>query len=233
VDAAVIRIDASTNRVVQTFNLGGRHGADLTFLDGELWVLLFGDESVNDAIEVVRIDPATGDVPASFELDANWAHTLVTADGVLVTAVGGDDAVNVEGRVIEIDPAAAAVSGIDVPSHSFTPMPVLWRGQVWISTDPGFVRFDPLIEGFPTPPATLPPRFGDCCGFLEADDRGIWFLSPDLEGAGRVLNVFDPATGQAADLVALDEGTPVAMAVAPDAVWILNYEGTLTHVDLG
>ena len=118
------------------------------------------------------------------------------------------------------------------PSRSFTPMPVLWRGQVWLSTDPGFVRFDPLVEGFPEPAVTLPPRFGDCCGFLEADDRGIWFLSPDVEG-GTDLNVFDPVTGEATALVALDAATPVAMAVAPDAVWILNYEGTLTHVDIG
>jgi hypothetical protein len=102
-----------------------------------------------------------------------------------------------------------------------------------MSTDPGFVRFDPLVEGLPEVPATLPASFGDCCGFLESHDRGIWFLSADLQGNGRVLNVFDPATGEATALVALDEGNPVAMAVAPDAVWILNYEGTLTHVDLG
>lgn len=233
VDAALIRIDASTNRVVDTMNLGGRHGADLTFLSGEPWVLLFGDESVGNAMEVVRVDPASGDVLARFRLDASWAHTLVAADGRLVTAVGGDDAVNVDGRVIEIDPGSGAISGIEVPSHSFTPMPVLWRGQVWISTDPGFVRFDPLIEGFPDLPVALAPRFGDCCGFLEADDRGIWFLSPDLEGAGRILDVFNSATGEATALLTLDEGSPVAMAVAPDGVWILNYEGTITHVSLG
>lgn len=234
VDAAVIRIDASTNRVVQTFDLGGRHGADLTFLNGELLVLLFGDETVENAMEIVRVDPGTGDVLARFRLDADWAHTLVAADGRLVTAVGGEDAVNVDGRVVEVDPATGAVSEIEIPSRSFTPMPVMWRGLVWLSTDPGFVQFDPLVEGFAEPVVTLPPRFGDCCGFLEADDRGIWFLSPDLEGGGgRLLNVFDPATGEATTLVALDEGSPVAMAVAPDAVWILNYEGTLTHVDLG
>jgi hypothetical protein len=233
VDAALIRIDASTNRVVDTMNLGGRHGADLTFLSGEPWVLLFGDESVGNAMEVVRVDPASGDVLARFRLDASWAHTLVVADGRLVTAVGGDDAVNVDGRVIEIDPASDAISSAEIPSRSFTPMPVLWRGQVWISTDPGFVRFDPLVEGFPDPRVVLAPTFGDCCGFVEADDRGIWFLSPDLEGAGRALNVFNPATGGATALVTLDEGSPVAMAVAPDGVWILNYEGTLTHVDLG
>jgi hypothetical protein len=35
-DGAVIRIDTSTNEVAQTFDLGGRVGADLTFLDGDL-----------------------------------------------------------------------------------------------------------------------------------------------------------------------------------------------------
>jgi TolB protein len=233
-DAAVIRVDTSTNEVVQTIPVGGAGGADLTFLDGELWVLVSGDETVDHAMEVVRVDPQTGDVSARFALDANWAHTLVAAEGRLVTVAGGEDAVNVDGRVIEIDPATGATTEVEIPSRFFTPMPVLWRGQVWISTDPGFVRFDPLGEVFPEPPVTLAPRFGDCCGFVEADDRGIWFLSPDLEDAGgRVLNVFDPATGEATALVELDEGSPVAMAVAPDAVWILNYEGTLTHVDLG
>jgi len=45
--------------------------------------------------------------------------------------------------------------------------------------------------------------------------------------------VFDFTTGDVTELVALDEGNPVAMAVAPDGVWILNYEGTLTHISLG
>jgi dipeptidyl aminopeptidase/acylaminoacyl peptidase len=229
-DAAVIRIDTSTNEVAQTFDLGGDVGNDLTIVTGEPWVMSYGERS----IEVARVDPSNGDVLARFELDARWAHTLVAAEGRLVTAVGGDDAVNVDGRVIEIDPSTGAITEVEIPSRFFTPMPVLWRGQVWISTDPGFVRFDPLAEGFPGPPVTLATRFGDCCGFVEADDRGVWFLSADLEDeGGRVLNVFDPATGEATALVELDEGSPVAMAVAPDAVWILNYEGTLTHVGLG
>jgi dipeptidyl aminopeptidase/acylaminoacyl peptidase len=42
-DAAVIQIDTSTNEVVERFELGGTHGADLTFSSGDLWVLLFGD----------------------------------------------------------------------------------------------------------------------------------------------------------------------------------------------
>ena len=231
-DAAVIRIDTSTNEVAQTFELGGTHGADLTFLDGEPWVLLFGDETVDNAMEVVQVDMETGDEGPRFVLDASWAHTIVAVDGKLVTAVGGNDAVNVDGRVVLIDPATGAISSSGIPMRSFTPMPVLWQGQVWTSTDPGFVRFDPLAGGFPEPPIALTSRFGDCCGFLEADDRGIWFLSPDPEGRSTHLNLFVPATGEATSLAELDEGSPVAMAIAPDSVWVLNYEGTLTHVAL-
>ena len=50
---------------------------------------------------------------------------------------------------------------------------------------------------------------------------------------GQLLHIFDPDTGEARELATLDEGTPVAMAVASDALWILNDEGTLTHVRLG
>jgi len=34
------------------------------------------------------------------------------------------------------------------------------------------------------------------------------------------------------ELATLDEGAPVAMAVAPNSVWILNSEGSLTHLVL-
>lgn len=226
----MIRIDTSTNEVAQTFDLGGHVGADVTFLDGDLWVLLFGDEGM----EVVRADRETGQLRARFRLAANWAHSLVATHGTLITAVGGDDAMNVDGRMIQIGPATGVVSQIGVPTRSFTPMPVLWRGDVWLSTDQGFVRFDPIAAGFYGPPVTLGPRFAACCEFVEADSRGMWFLSPDPDRrTGQLLQVFDPDTGEARELATLDEGTPVAMAVEPDALWILNYEGTLTQVRLG
>jgi streptogramin lyase len=232
-DAALARIDSSTNEVVQTIELGGVDGADLTFLDGELWVLVAGDETVDHRMEVVRIDPTTGHVRARIPLAGNWAHTLVAADGRLVVLESGPGAANAAGRAAVIDPATNDISRVEVPGDYITPMPVVARGDVWISLDPGFTRLDPVAVAFPDPAVPLPPRFSDCCGFLEADDRGVWFLSLDPEsGTDRQLNVFDPTTGEVHELAMLDDGTPVAMAIAPDAVWVLNYEGTLTHVAL-
>jgi WD40-like Beta Propeller Repeat len=232
-DAAIVRIDPSTNEVVQEYAMGGTGAADLTFLDGDLWVLVFGDETVDHGMEVVRVDLETGDVLARVPLDSSWAHSIVAADGRLVVLEGGNDSVNVDGRAAVIDPSTNSVSRVELPSRSFTPMPVVWRGQVWILVEPGFVRLDPTAARSPEPVVPVPPRVSDCCGFLEADDRGIWWLSLAPNGSDRQLNLFDPSTREVTAIATIDEGTPVAMAVSPDAVWILNYEGTLTHVGLG
>jgi Tol biopolymer transport system component len=233
-DAAVIRIDTSTNEVVETNTVGGAGGADLTFLNGELWMLLFGDESVDHDVEVVRVDPSTGDDTARIPLDTGWAHTIVAARGRLVVLESGPGAANAAGNAAVIDPRTNTVARAKVPSEYMTPMPVVSSGQVWIALDPGFARLDPQAVAFPDPVVAVPRRFSDCCGFVEADDRGIWFLGLAENGTDRVLSLFDPGTHAARELVALEEeATPVAMAIAPDSVWILNYEGSLTHVELG
>lgn len=232
-DAAVVRIDASTSEVVRVFEMGGTGAADLAFLNGDLWVLVFGDETVDHKMEVARVDPMTGDVVARVPLSSGWAHSIVAAGERLVVLEGGDDAVNVDGRVAVIDPVTNTVTRTELPRRFFTPIPALSRGQVWISLDPGFVRFDPATARFPDPVISLPARFSDCCGVLEADDRGIWFLGLAQTGTGSELNLFDPATGEVTRLLELTDGNHVAMAIAPDAVWILNYNGTVTHVALG
>jgi DNA-binding beta-propeller fold protein YncE len=232
-DAAVTRIDTTANEVVHEFTLGGETGADLAFLDGDLWVLLFGDDTVEHRMEILRVDPATGDVAARVALQAGWAHTIVAADDRLVVLEAGKGGTNVDGAALAIDPATNTIGRADIPSGTFVPMPVISRGQVWVGLEPGFARFDPQSGAFPETPVTLDRSQVSCCGFLEADDRGIWFLSPDPQGgSGQRLMMFDPASGEVTNLT-VSEGTPVAMAVAPNAVWILNYEGTLTHVELG
>ena len=96
-----------------------------------------------------------------------------------------------------------------IPSQTFVPMPVLWGGQVWIGLDPGFARFDPLAGSFPEAPVLRDPSDVSCCGFLEADKRGIWFLSPHpRDGSSQRLMMFDPATGMVTELADVDEGHP-------------------------
>jgi streptogramin lyase len=145
----------------------------------------------------------------------------------------GSGAANAAGEAAVIDPATNTISRADVPGEFITPMPVVSRGEVWIALDPGFARLDPLAVAFVEPPVTLPARFSDCCGFVEGDDRGVWFLSLAANGTDRQLDVFDPSSGDVRELIVLEDGSPVAMAVGPDSIWILNYEGTLTHVALG
>ena len=223
-DAAVIRIDTTTDEVVQTFELGGTHGADLTFLDGELWVLVFGDESVDQEIEVVRLD---------LSMATSGADTARDGMGALDRRRRGSP-----GRPRERPRSRQRrrLRGGDRSEHRrrlevevlgeyITPMPVIIGGQGGSRSIPGS-RVSMLGEWS----SMTRSRFrggSDCCGFVEADDRGIWFLSLDPQtGTDRQLNLFDAASGDVAELAVLEDGALVAMAVAPDSIWILNYEGT-------
>jgi streptogramin lyase len=58
----------------------------------------------------------------------------------------------------------------------------------------------------------------------------VWFLDPSHQAS---INRFDPSTGQVDISVRLGpDSTPIAVAVAPGSVWVLNYEGTVTRVGL-
>jgi hypothetical protein len=198
-------------------------------------VLLFGDDGVDNSMEVVRVDPETGAVLTRIPLSSSWAHTLVPADGRLVVYEGGDGAVNVHGHLTSIDPVGGVTKTVDVPSRYFEGGPVLWRGELWFASDRGFSRFDPASNTVTGGGLALDPsRYALCCGFVEADDRGIWFLGYDgVQGERPVrLILFDPAVDAVTELVTLGDENPVAMAISSDSVWILNYEGTLTKVDL-
>jgi hypothetical protein len=111
----------------------------------------------------------------------------------------------------------------------------VWRDEVWVAVERGFARFDAGTGALIGRSSELDPaRLSFGRGTLEADDTGIWFLGYDgVQGDGPVrLAVFDPGIDRVAELVELEEGNPVAMAIGPDSVWVLNYEGTLTRVDL-
>jgi hypothetical protein len=228
-DTAVTRIDVATNEVVDLFTLGGEVGADLAFVDEQLWVLLFGDESVDHRMEVARVDAASGDVLARIPLSSNWGHAI--------TAAGGRVLVNDGGRITSIDPATNAIAASEPIRSSYSASdPVVWRDELWASLGDAFVRFDTATGKVIEHSSKLDPTRLSRGGLsLEAaDERGIWFLGYNgIEGTGpNRLVRFEPATDAVTELVTLNEGNPIAMAIAPNSVWILNHEGKLTRVDL-
>jgi hypothetical protein len=83
----------------------------------------------------------------------------------------------------------------------------------------------------------LDPTTGDAISTFDISfgpaviaDGGIWDYSTGKRGT---LDWFDIATGKVEVSVQLDPGrNPISIAVSPGAVWVLNYDGTLTRVDV-
>jgi hypothetical protein len=168
-------------------------------------------------------------------LTPRWAHRIVPVGARLIVIEGGERAVNEGGQMTSIDPATNAVAAsAGIPSRYSPHGPVQWRDELWASLEDGFARFNPATGELVDRSTPLDQsRLAIGVGLIEADERGIWFFGYDgVQGDGPVrLAVFDPGIDRVAELVEL-EGNPVAMAIGPDSVWVLNYEGTLTRVDL-
>jgi len=59
-------------------------------------------------------------------------------------------------------------------------------------------------------------------------DGVVWYL-----GRWESLHRLDPTTGETDVTVQLERGIdPIAISATEDAVWVLNYQGTLTRVGL-
>jgi len=227
-DATLIRIDPITNEVVDTIILGGSVGADVAVDGSGVWVLLFGDERVDHRMEVVRIDPSTREVVARIPLEARWAHTLVAIDGRIL--------VNDGRHLTSIDPWTNRITANEtIPLRYSALGPVVWEGQLWVALGDALRRFDPHTAR-PTGEAVDldPAETAVCCMFIASGDSGIWFAGYDgVTGQGPPrLAWFDPATGRIQAFMPLDQDTPVAMAVAPNSVWVLGYDGHLTWIEL-
>lgn len=227
-DAVLIRIDLATNQVLDAINLGGAVGADVAVDGSGVWVLLFGDKRVDHRMEVVRIDPATGETMARISLEARWAHTLLAVDGWII--------VNDGGHLTSIDASTNGIAASEVIPLRYSAWgPVVWNGQLWLALGDAFRPFDPQTAQPAGEAVELDPaETAVCCMFVASGDSGIWFGGYEgVTGQGPPrLTRFDPATGRIQGFMPLDQDTPIAMAVAPNSVWVLGYDGNLTWIDL-
>lgn len=101
--------------------------------------------------------------------------------------------------------------------------PVAGGGAIWAGAGDRLLRIDPQTGDVT---AQIPTGIG--LDLEYAEDGSIWFLR-----TWDALQRLDPTTGKIDITVKLDQKPiPVAIAVAPDSVWVLTYGGTLTRIAL-
>ncbi|HEV8622100.1 MAG TPA: hypothetical protein VGR33_04315 [Actinomycetota bacterium] len=219
---AVVRIDPSTNLIVDTIPLEAGSVADVAANGDAIWALVSGNPG---RPEVVRIDPSSDKVVASIPLSGGYGRSIFATGGSVLVALaqppgGPFDA----GTLVRIDTSTNEVSGtFDLGTY---PSVAMGDGTIWAMTDGGLVQIDPAT-GQPTgSPASLP-----CTGdALAIGAGGVWCFGA---AADRALGRFNPETAQVDVAMEPEEGTGgTALATSPGSVWVVS--GTdLVRVDLG
>jgi Tol biopolymer transport system component len=226
VHAYLLGIDPTTNAVVATIDLQASHPADVAIDGAGVWVMSFGFGE-SRKMEVSRVDPATDEVVATIPLDSWYGHHLFSVGGWIVAqtnagAPGEHDAMP-EGVLNVIDPETSTeVRTIPVGPSAW---PVAGDGALWLATGNVLERID-LSTGQVLASYKV-SNTGDALGFGEG---GVWFIDPE----GRnVVRRFNPSLGTVDLSVVLpSDVTPIAMTTSPGSLWVLDYHGSLVHVDL-
>ncbi len=223
-DAVLYRIDPATNNVVATISLGGVRGADVIVDGTTVWTAFFGEESA----QVARIDSRTNRIVATIPLTSDYVRRIVEVNGSVFAEeieFSGDGVVS--GTLIEaINPQTNQVIASSSPvSVSPTAGIAGWDGELWAGSDAGFTRLDP--DTLKPASDLVPVPHGVCCMLFESGPEGIWFV--DLNSR---LILFDPRMRSANEVLDVSEEGPIATATAPNRVWLLGFDGTLSRIDL-
>ncbi|MEX0832386.1 MAG: hypothetical protein WD276_00715 [Actinomycetota bacterium] len=217
-EGTIARIDGRTNRVADTFTLHEGAVADLAVNEQGIWALLSGSA---EETQVVRIDPASGEKVGRIPLVGGEGRFIVSAQDSILAAIrkgpGG-------GTLMRIDPATNRVDGtFDLGTY---PSLAYGEGEAWVVTGDGLVR----IESSTGRPAGATADVFSTGDALAVGSDGVWILNPRKN---RAVSRVNPADGEI-DLSVrpVKDATPIAIAVAPGSVWVVNYENSLTRIDL-
>lgn len=226
-DAVLQRIDPSTNNVTLTVGLDGVYAFDVAVESNGVWVSVFHD--LHTPAEVVRVDPDTGSVVARIPLRTVDARDVSAAGAGIwvleykVTHLADGGLYNGY-TYARIDPSTNKVVAT-VPRFGVTSPAgdVVW-GTRWQGLEASVVRLDPVTGeqlGSAVP-------VGRRINLLGAGNGGVWF---SLKRGGVVhLERFEPATDSVD--VSLAGVAPQDIAFSDSTIWALNYNGTLSRIDL-
>jgi hypothetical protein len=213
----VIQIDSQTNSVVHTISLPAPV-ADLAADANGLWVLT----SRGGTPTLERIDPVSGDVAASITLEGDVGRSVVSVGGTIFALVR-TGAPTYGDIVDQVDPATNAVSERYVTKESYNAVAET-GGRMWMALGGGLLWLDPAAgQGRAVQDVS---NTGDV---VAAGDGGVWVLGPKY---GRAPSRYDIASGILGPPVDTGHHAPVAMAVAPGALWAANDDGTVTLIKL-
>jgi TolB protein len=227
--AAVHRVDPASNRVIATILLGGTWGADVEVDEGGVWAAYFGE----DHAAVARIDPATDSVVADVPLPSDYVRRITAAgDGVVATELEWSGNQGPCTVLTAIDPVSAEIvarepGGADCGSVEL----IEWNGEMW-AYGAGLRRVDPTTARIVGEPISFdpeqPPR-----SFLIAVGNEVWFGAyPGGDGVrpDRLARM-DGTTGTIEYFIETG-GIDAVFAPETRTIWILEFEGAVTRVDL-
>jgi hypothetical protein len=230
-DGLLLRIDSALNRVVQEIPLRGFAAGDVAVDERGVWVSLStgGDGGLT---ELVRVDPDRGEIVARTRLTQEYARDVIAIDGAIWVhehETGGP--IGRESIFTRVDPETGQLLA-SVPTSLHVVSVTAGEGTIWgiaLSEHDGNVllKLDPFTGEFTTIPA------GDLDDLLDMEESGIW--GRGLRSTGDVGVVrFQPQSGRVDTWLPLpeDAGEPIALAVAPGSVWVVNYEQGVTRIEL-
>lgn len=232
-DAAVLRIDPSTTEVEATIPVG-LNPSNVVVAEGAVWVTVTTTTpTLRPSGEVVRIDPATNEVVARIPVSDGWPRDVVVGEGS-VWAYGHSGYSPEHGweasSLWRIDPLTNELAATVLDQTGFLGdggyLPdnvAVGDGWVWAASDRGKgLRIDPTTGTFTVFELA---EGGFAWPFLAHEDHVFFGL-----GTVRILEM---ETLEGVGSIALDsQVADAALDPAMGTLWIANYEGTVTRIDL-
>lgn len=222
-EAVLVRIDAATDRVVSIIDLGGQSAADVAVDENAAWVLILADDR---KLELIRVDPSTDRVAARIPVAASYGRNVFAHGGNVIVAANEVSGSTVGNSVLFlVDPSANQVIGkLGIRSMGWPAMDN--DGIAWIATGDRLLTVNPATLDVYADVALR--STGDA---LAAGNGGIWFLDPSDRGA---VHRYNTATGEVDVSANLpnEASTPVAMALSPGGVWVLDYDLKIVRIGL-
>ncbi len=236
-DGLVSRIDPATNAVVDELRVPGMAGGDL-WVDGDA-VYVLGFQAHGPGLELARVEAATHETRWRVSVPGQWSQTVFVAGGsawVLGTEPESRGPIEAT-SLYAFDPATGALRDrVDAPTSMFTP--VVQGDGVWLRTDDGMQRFDPVTMRLGDPVSLGAP--GCCAGPFVLDGMGGAWLVASLNGdAGRWIWHLDPsgavdAVGRVEDRDTFEQMLGQSFAFDPETqtIWVQHYRDSVARVRL-